>query len=288
MNKIFATIVVTLLTLCLCDYQAVAAAKRAQGASRVVPTIVETHHDNPNSPCRVGDDNRASDLCAQWKAADAARDSLIVAQQALADQRSATMVAWCVGVGSLFGIGATTYFAWHSLRVAKKTANYAADTLKSERAWITPQFPKLEWEGNLGSDRLPFRGSPGVRIKWENTGRSPAVDVRYAITSYFQSKGQPAPTFADFSDFLEIPALGVGACVTPNGPKINADDLKHFIDGKLDLYVYSRVEYRDLYTNDQVRVSEVSFQLAPHFTVISGIGHLSTSGKTFRGRNQIT
>ena len=232
------------------------------------------------NPCYPLSENRKSDLCAQWKAADATRDS--------ADW---TVIAFIVGtvlnLVALTVVGFTFRETRKATAAAMAAAERARETLWADRAWITSKFPKLEWSGNVGPGKKPVRGSGGVSVKWENTGRSPAINVRYAVAQYFQSAGHPVPTFADFTEYREIPALGVGSCVTPTAEAIPIEDLGHFANGELDLYFYSRIEYEDLYEKGVVRVSEVSFKLTPHFVTAGTEGNLWTSAKTFNFRNSV-
>ncbi|MCC6829531.1 MAG: hypothetical protein IT550_15010, partial [Novosphingobium sp.] len=66
--------------------------------------------DITTTPCRSGEDHRESDLCAQWKAADAAK--------------IAAVAAWIIGgLGVLVG-GATLVAAIQAAKYAKKAADH--------------------------------------------------------------------------------------------------------------------------------------------------------------------
>jgi hypothetical protein len=128
----------------------------------------------PDEGCKRGDDDRKSDLCAQWKAADAAYDS-----------------AWWTGatfytalIGLLLG-SATMAAAIAAAIYAKRAAEATEATVKigeeaSERQfrpWLTV---KIDSPFRLHTvNGLPkFMGSVHI----ENVGHTPAVNISYVAT----------------------------------------------------------------------------------------------------------
>lgn len=140
--------------------------------------IISTQHEaekasDLDKPCKEGDDNRASDLCAQWKAANAAQN--------------ATTAAWLFGaLGSLIG-AFTLAAAVAAAKFAKNAADHtetgakAAQDAVSEarrigeaqvRCYLTVSNVQISFESN----RIDT-----VKCEIRNTGQSPAIDVKWAI-----------------------------------------------------------------------------------------------------------
>lgn len=117
-------------------------------------------------PCKEGDNTRSSDLCAQWKAADAAD--------------SAASATWAFGIaGSLLG-ALTLAAAWSAAKWARKAAEETkrgADAAEEQnRPWVEIEAtdPKLVIHGRgLGA---------GAALALTNKGAWPATGVRCATT----------------------------------------------------------------------------------------------------------
>ena len=140
-------------------------------------------------PCERGSDNRKSDLCAQWKAADAASSS--------ADWAYWTMLAGAVGL--LIG-GGTLFAAWRAAHWAKEAAKHtevgaqqsersakAAEIALEQsrlasqtdlRAWVATKVKLLDY--NRKKDFADF----SIEVCLSNIGKTPAFDVAvsYEIT----------------------------------------------------------------------------------------------------------
>lgn len=123
-----------------------------------------------NSPCPKNTDLRASDLCAQWKAADAARKS---AEWGV----TAFIVGTVVNVLTLIGVG----FGWLETRKASGAAleqvKVARDGLSADsRAWLSL---KCENIGNFEFDEfLDDDVFLKVEYQIQNVGNSPATGVK--------------------------------------------------------------------------------------------------------------
>jgi hypothetical protein len=144
----------------------------------------------PDQGCQPGENDRQSDLCAQWKAADAAAESA----------RWALWALWIGGLGLLVG-GGTLFAAWRAAHWAKKAADHtesgsgearrAADatieavkeaananklTRELARPWvsITCKFTRCELLGL----HLMVDGE----LTYKNVGATPALD----FTSYYR------------------------------------------------------------------------------------------------------
>lgn len=126
-------------------------AKRAEGSRET-------------DPCEQGDDKRYSDLCAQWKAADAAADS-----------------AWWAAVSG-YATAISTILVLIALYFAFRSNWIARDTAKRQlRAYIS-----VEPQGVYERDDNGFVTVP---ILFKNAGQTPAYHV--TIQSWFQLCDDP-------------------------------------------------------------------------------------------------
>ena len=107
--------------------------------SRIAMALERYESSTKDEGCENAPENRRSDLCAQWKAADAAKNSF-----------------WVSLLGSLLGLG-TLFFAWRASIWAKRAAQSAnnANTIVEET-----QKPRLIV--TLGN----FSRSP-IRVKFD-------------------------------------------------------------------------------------------------------------------------
>ena len=153
--------------------------------------IPPSQHDNP---CKYGTDDRASDLCAQWKAADAAQ--------------SASYAAWIIGILAAL-IGAFTLAAaWKAAQWAKKAAvetekgaNAAISTVHAtleanriahagQRAWVSLKI-ELGTVARLDPDGLEF----DFDIIASNTGQSAAQNFELISDVLFHGQGEDGEAF---------------------------------------------------------------------------------------------
>lgn len=233
-------------------------------------------------PCKEGENQRSSDLCAQWKAADAAQSS--------------SLAAWLFGaLGSLIG-GLTLAAAWSAAKWAKraaqetersaqaaeaalvesaKSAVAAQETLKSDRAWICHSSIQSGDVTNSTFIDMTIKKGFHFVFNWKNFGRSPATDVRITIGHVVIPQSAEIPTFN--VDFREEPATSViGPERMFNSPMIFLDDdeTAKFIDGPFKAIIYCKVEYRDIFTRDVIRVSECCM------TAVHQGGTFEQDGKT--------
>lgn len=93
------------------------------------PTFDRVESEYEKTPCQEGKDNRWSDLCAQWKAADAANSA-------------ANWTKWATGIAGagLLGVVFTVFFSYQAAKTAKEDLN---NTIKSQRPFLIPVAPEL-------------------------------------------------------------------------------------------------------------------------------------------------
>lgn len=165
MKKIIAVIVGALILPCAGQ----AATKSGSAAKMEVSGTLDINDVSPGSAadvaCARNEDERTSDLCAQWKAADAARDAANWAIWAL-------FIGTVVNVLTLVGVA----LGWHE---TKKSADIALKQLKltqattdtNARAWLAIRcVPKGKF---IVADSAGFF----IDIHCTNHGSSPALGV---------------------------------------------------------------------------------------------------------------
>lgn len=140
----------------------------SQSVQPVGPTVPTPKADSSNATvaaCRQGEVNRNSDLCAQWYAADSARESAIWSRR----------TGWFTGVGLIVGavtMAAAVFAALFAKEAAEHTRDGADAAHQANRPWLTvsadPNF--------VSTDRQPLFS---LLLTIKNIGRTPAQNVRY-------------------------------------------------------------------------------------------------------------
>ncbi len=130
-----------------------------------------------DSPCEEGKDQRSSDLCAQWKAADSAKSS--------AD------ATWLFGMlGSLIG-SLTLAAAASAAKWARKAAEHTeTGAIQAGKANITAErMGKAQVRAHLSVQNPEFVISPDGRwtatYEIRNNGQTPAKDIQFYARAYF-------------------------------------------------------------------------------------------------------
>jgi hypothetical protein len=210
--------------------------------------IARTYHEqteraerSPESrKCEPGDDQRDSDLCAQWKAADAAANA-----------------AWWAAVGTWVSGGsgllvlAALYLAFQSNRIAGDTAK------RQLRSYVNvSKFePSAYCVGQAFSTRVHF----------SNKGQTPAHDV--IVRAYLARRQLPLDT----ATLGDQPITGWGSKTTlANGDPLSAnvrfghsvseDEIAAFRDEKIGIYVYGWVSYKDIFGEKHITKYRAALQ----------------------------
>jgi len=128
-------------------------------------------------PCAKGEDNRSSDLCAQWKAADAAADGVDWSRRSF----WMGVAGLCVGSLTLGAAGAAAYFAYRAAEETRRGADAAENSLQHARAANDLQIrPYLKT--HHASLRHVFEDVWQARCKITNSGPIPALEAQGFIT----------------------------------------------------------------------------------------------------------
>lgn len=149
-------------------------AKATEALARNITEQARPPRETPllERPCEPGQDQRASDLCAQWKAADAA-------SRAAASAASVGIASWIgvfLGLGTLIAAGFAAKYAKAAATHTEAGADVARNALTADtRAWINVDIASVTLSISI------IEGVPHVRavsmVRLENFGKTPAKDV---------------------------------------------------------------------------------------------------------------
>lgn len=195
--------------------------------------IAATYHQEAERSHRAKDDaencgpsqyKTNADLCAQWKAADAARDS-----------------TWWAEVG-LYVSGLSSILVLIAIGLAYQANSIARDTAKRQlRAYITfDSIVKVETEDGWK-----------IQAQWKNTGQTPAMKAIGSLRWDHFASGIPS----DFSyppSRMEMPfgtqAIGPGQSIyTLTENRIRESDLQRVANGESRIIIWGWVEFSDCF-----------------------------------------
>jgi len=130
--------------------------------------------DNTNQPCKAGQDNRNSDLCAQWKAADAAKESADWARQSYWLILAGTVIGFmtfCAAIAAAIYAGQAAVHTRRSADIAEKAL------LDIERPHIFVEKIKALRNINESWLDIPEGKFPFFEVTYDtlNYGRTPAI-----------------------------------------------------------------------------------------------------------------
>lgn len=219
---------------------------------------------SPDPGCEDGRDNRKSDLCAQWKAADAAfssaeaaREQVLVGWIALVlgaatmvaaiaaaayARRAAVATEETVGIAreASEGAGEALAIATRNADAAAEQVKIAGETAKHQlRAYIGVKSVKLEWSSpNMASTQH------SVSIVMQNFGQTPArVHSFFWITTNEAQTTFTAPEHVAPREYL---APGATRTITRR-LKTDIEESRALRGGQARLKAVLRFEYEDIF-----------------------------------------
>ena len=176
-------------------------AKAVEGLSRNVAAETQSvSGPEYEAPCDPGDDRRQSDLCAQWKAADAAREA-------------ARYALWSILIGgvSILGLGLNFWQTRKALKRAREANEIARKVgqvqtrayVAVENAWLDVKARRIEfYTFNSGQSE-----APKVRLWTSATVAGRNIDINGRPVSHRNGVMNPG------SKKVQIIEIGVGATV---------------------------------------------------------------------------
>lgn len=244
--------------------------------------LVNDAYKNPDldKPCDQGADHRESDLCAQWKAADAAKESADWTRRSLYIAAGGLLISiLTLGAAAAAAVyaGKAANFtrtgaeaAEASVIQARRSADASVNTLHATRAWIC----------QIGYETSPVRDthSAGERVangyafsvRWSNFGGSPAVNVSASsilYTTQFDDEAELSRIQEEAKSLVFDNQGFVGVI----GPGKSFSGMLHFVDDKksrqfedyqLRVFIFGYVFYDDIFDTTQRRHSQVFAELA--------------------------
>ncbi len=139
-----------------------------QRAPAAPPLVEHGGAPRPDQGCDRGQDKRDSDLCAQWKAADAAHDAARAAE-------TQTLIGWLGLVLGLVTMTAAIFAALYARRAAfatEETVELTKDASSYEwRPWINISVASVQIVLKEGGFDVY------CRVRFQNTGRVVARDI---------------------------------------------------------------------------------------------------------------
>jgi hypothetical protein len=246
----------------------------AASANGTEATVVEAAREQQtDTGCKAGQDRRESDLCAQWKAADAAHASAVWAEY--------TYWLGVVGLGigflTLLAAGAAAKFARDAATETKRGADAADNTLRSNRAWLVVDHPNFGVRHRPGQDPPPIVGLQ-VSLTLKNTGQSPAVSCGLSTTSRLAPfRGEPPLIEYEPPETLNA-AVGQNQTISTHSIVIAGEDFARFIAHENDIVIHAIAVYTDVFGDTHETEVCMTFSFAgAELSDLNG-GHAIISG----------
>ena len=194
-------------------------------ASRYEEQTKRPQSSRETEQCDQANDKRYSDLCAQWKAADAAADS-----------------AWWAAVGGFAGAVSTIlvlialYFAFRSNWIARDTAK------RQLRAYVGPEVADI----SLIVGSIPPQAR--LNINSRNVGQTPAQAMHTRVEYFFADRGWRGEWSISRPESGHTVTVLFPTCATElKDAIVELGEYDRWVAGELDLFIFSEVDYRDIF-----------------------------------------
>jgi hypothetical protein len=218
-----------------------------------VPAAEQPANSEIEQPCRAGIDRRSSDLCAQWKAADAAARSADAAWLF-------GYVGGGIGLLTLLAAGAAAFFARNAAIHTERGANAAGEAVERaiEANRLTIGFNQQQLRAYVGCEDSAINhgrfldGSDAFARFWlRNRGQTPALEVRSVARAELATVSPERHKIYFRGKSRTEPANGV---IWPSGANIQSFSLDlpsgamtQVAAGRLYLIVAGIISYRDIF-----------------------------------------
>ena len=209
----------------------------------------------------------ARDLDAQIRAANAAEEQIFP--------------AW---LGALLSFAGTALIVWTLILTRK--ANEI--TRSGQRAWMTDAVPVKTAAINSSFAGMNYNNAMGFHHVWENTGATPAREARCLTTiSIVAFNAKPERhTFPPPEEEAQI----VGPAKEIAGPTRMLSDQQTaaFRAQTCKVFIYSRIEYYDIFESDLLRISEACHEAFAHGGTINDDPTRDVSYRAVGTQNTLT
>lgn len=232
-------------------------------------------------PCSREQDNRASDLCAQWQAAVAARDA-------------AKWAYWSflLGIAGTLGLLATLYYTREAVRIAgaatkdadtalaiaARNADAAAAQVRVSEDTANRQLRAYVQISRVEVKNFSVGSRPTYTAHFKNTGQTPAYDFECGVAAVDLRGAEPDnfrprfPAYPFGSRFALSPGEPYQVDVRPNEPILDAHMLA-FQNGMFHPMIFGVYRYRDAFKRRRYGV--IKFIFKPDLLNADGSGSLT-------------
>lgn len=176
--------------------------------------------DKTTEPCKTGDDRRYSDLCAQWKAADAAAASAYWTKSQFWAGLLLGLLTLGAAVAAAFYARAAAVHADRSANEAKRSADAAQDQMALARQMDRPYLTAVAPTFLIERSHMPCV-AVAVAFAIENSGKGPAFVELYGVE--VKSHGEPRAYLKSDTRLFKMVAEGATVDVPDNGGRIGID-----------------------------------------------------------------
>ena len=146
-----------------------------------------------------------------------------------------------------------------SLDIGRQSAEAAIEAVRnakhSDRAWVLAMPPVLD-----GGDVNAATKETKIRFRWKNCGNSPAMGAKFWCRSRTIKDGDPVPepNFIDLGDIIST-NIGPGDTHEMEGASILHEDVSLLVGKGGECFLFTRVEYFDIFERDVLRVTEACY-----------------------------
>ena len=222
--------------------------QRTQAAQESAPPVLsptkaveQVETSEYERPCEQGRDERNSDLCAQWKAADAARDAAEWAKWQL-----------LLGIIGAAGLLVTIHYTRRAVLAAFEANQNAHDTLTHAK-----EMAAVELRPYLHVDEIAFdkpetlKHRPSVIVRVKNFGATPATRFRFEAAADLRNKSKfdaaKGLRTRRIPSVDEIPPGHLTTIHVPGPPQGSSLNIS------ADFFCTIRFEYSDKFGTEHVR-----------------------------------
>jgi hypothetical protein len=219
------------------------------------PPIENKSLDPTVKPCRPSTIDRNSDLCAQWRAADAAT----AAAEASWWQVWLSLVSLIIGLFTLMSAVAAALFAKRAASASLEAVSEARHANKiSENAMQVGNRAWISFEHWILSKRLDIHGNViGAIIcaVYKNVGPSPALESTIFVGSHSTLPNYDIDK-VDFFANADRAALS-STTMFPHNPMqsgpitISKEQLEWTVTHKRDLFIVTQTKYKDIFSSTE-------------------------------------
>ena len=144
-----------------------------------------------------------------------------------------------------------------SVVAAQRSAKAAEEAGYRDRAWVCLDAIHTYSSSNIGLNGAPPQNGILITARWKNSGKTPATDGTSRIDFKIIGLGEPIPKFAaDLEPQKSV--IGPESIIYSKECFIPLSDVHLIMQRRKVLVIHSRVEYRDIFENAILRISEVT------------------------------